>query len=149
MTKIAGRKASLYLSNAAGACQSFSTLTSNITLNFNSETTDVTGFGDDNRERVADGIRDWELSMDGFWASGATETDAVLAAIRAAGGSTMFKLGPAGSTASPCTCPMYTACGVLTNYECNFTAQDAAKISFTVAARTGSLTRVSSSAYWG
>lgn len=138
MAKLAARKGSLFLEDAAGASQVMSANVSSITLTFSAEATELTGFGNDNRERAADGIRDWELSMDGFWNSSASTTDEVLSGIRAAGGSTSFKFGPAGSING---CPMYTACGVLTSYDCNFTAEDSAQISFTIAARSGSLTR--------
>lgn len=142
MAKVAARKASLYLDNASGACQGLSPYVSSVTLNFSSEATDVTGFGNDNRERASDGIRDFELSMEGFWSSGATETDAILSAIRAAGGSTLFRFGPAGSVAG---CPMYAGCAVMTSYEINEAPEDAAGISFTLGARSGSLTRTTAS----
>lgn len=138
MAKIAARNGSLYLDDASGACQSLTCYVNSITLSFSAESTDLTSFCSDNRERAADGMRDWELSMDGFWASGATETDGLLSAIRTAGGSTIFHFMPSGSTSGS---PTYTACGVLTSYECNFTAEDSAQISFTVTARSGSLTR--------
>lgn len=138
MAKVAARKGSLYLDDNAGACQSISCYVSSITLTFSAESTDLTSFCSENRERTSDGMRDWELSMDGFWASGATETDGILSGIRAAGGSTRFQFMPTGSTSGS---PTYTACGVLTSYECNFTAEDSAQISFTLAARSGSLTR--------
>lgn len=142
MAKIAARKASLYLDSATGACQGFSPLVSSITLTFSAEATELTGFGNDNRERASDGLRDFELAMEGFWASGAAETDAVLSAIRAAGGSTLFRFGPAGSVAG---CPMYAGCAIMTSYECNFSADDSAKVSFSLAARSGSLTRTTAS----
>lgn len=138
MAKIAARKGSLALDDASGASAHISQFVNSITLTFSAEATELTGFGNDNRERAADGIRDWELSMDGFWSSGATETDGMLSALRAAGGSTRFIFCPTGSASGS---PTYTACGVLTSYECNFANEDSAQISFTLAARTGSLTR--------
>lgn len=139
MAKIAARNASLYLYDAAGACRSLSGQTNSITLTLSAESTEVTGFGDSTRERVADGIRDWEIAMDGFYSQSANESDAVLQGIINAGGSTLFKLGPAGSTS---TSPQYTACATLTSYEINMTAEDAAQISFSLTNRSGSLTRL-------
>ena len=138
MPKIVARNASLYLYDASGVCRSVSGLTSSITLSLSSEATDVTGFGNSARERVVDGIKDWELSMDGFYGDGAAETGCMLNLLFAGGGATLFKLGPAGSTS---TSPMYSASATLTNYEIALVAEDAAKISFSLANRSGSLSR--------
>ena len=138
MAKIVARNASLYLYDASGVCRSVSGLTSSITLSLSSEATEVTGFGNSARERVVDGIKDWEMSMDGFYSQTACETGCLLNLLFAAGGATLFKLGPAGSTS---TSPMYSASGTLTTYDINEVAEDAAKISFTLVGRSGSLTR--------
>ena len=138
MAKIAARNAWLALENGSGASMILSAMTSSITLNFSTESTEVTGFGNDNRERVSDGIKDWELSMNGFWGSGASDPGTILSAIRTAGGSTRFILGPAGSLTG---CPFYSGCGVLTTYEITEAPADAAAVSFTLLARSGSLTR--------
>lgn len=138
-TKLSARNGSLYLEDSTNASRSFSGYTSTMTLMYNAEATDVTGFGNSAREFVIGGIKDWELTCDGFWSSTANETAAVLDSIHhTANGSTMFKLFPAGSIAG---CPLYTACGLLTNHDVSMTADGAATISLTVTARTGSLTR--------
>jgi len=138
MAKLAARKASLFLEDSAGASTVMSAMVSSITLSMSVEIPEVTGFGNDNRERVSDGIKDWELSMNGFYGMAACEPGLVLQGIRAAGGSTRFVLGPAGSITG---CPKYSACGVLTTYEITEGPMDAAAISFTITARSGSLTR--------
>jgi hypothetical protein len=138
MAKLAARKASLFLEDGAGASMVMSAMISSITLTMNVEIPEVTGFGNDNRERVSNGIKDWELSMNGFYGTAACEPGTVLDSIRAAGGSTRFVLGPAGSVSG---CPKYSACGVLTTYEVTEAPADAAAISFTITARSGSLTR--------
>lgn len=138
MAKIVARNASLYLYDASGVCRTVSGLTSSITLSLSSEATEVTGFGNSARERVVDGIKDWEMSMDGFYSATACETGCLLNLVFADGGATFFKLGPAGSAAGS---PMYSACATLTSYEINEVAEDAAKISFTLVGRSGSLTR--------
>jgi hypothetical protein len=137
MAKLAARNAWLAL-EANGASTILSPMTSSITLTFTTESTEVTGFGNDNRERVSDGIRDWELTMSGFWGSGASDPGTLLNTIRASGGSTRFKLAPATCIAG---CPLYTACGVLSTYEITEAPGDAAAVSFTLVARSGSLTR--------
>ena len=138
MAKLAARKASLFIEDASGASMVFSPMVSSITLTMSVEIPEVTGFGNDNRERVSDGIRDWELQINGFWGMAASEPGLILYNIFAAGGSTRFVLGPGGSTTG---CPKYSACGVLTTYEITEAPADAAAISFTLTARTGSLTR--------
>ena len=136
MAKIHARNGSLYVEDSSGACQAMSALVSSITLGQSSDAPDVTGFGEDRRQRLSNGIKDWELSMNGFWSSGANETDEVLSGIL--GGSTMFYLGPSGSTS---TCVQYSACGVLTEYNIDLAVEDAATIAFTMMSRSGSLTR--------
>ncbi len=138
MAKIAARKGSLYLDDQTGACTGISALVKSINLKFTAEATDLTGFGNDNRERASDGLKDIELSCDGFYGAGASETNTLLAAIRAAGGSTRFRFGPAGSTNG---CPSYSACVVLTTYDIKSVSNDSLAISFTLAGRSGSLTR--------
>jgi len=136
MPRVAARNASLYLEDSAGASRSMSGFLNTIALKRSSEAPDVTGFGDDNRQRLSNGIKDWELSFNAFFSTGANEVDQVLSGIL--GGSTLFKLGPSGSTS---TCIMYSACGVLTDYSCDFSIAGAATVTGTVSARSGSLTR--------
>jgi hypothetical protein len=138
MAKLAARKASLYLEDGAGASMVMSAMVSSITLSMSVEIPEVTGFGNDNRERVSNGIKDWELQMNGFYGTAASEPGTVLNSIYAAGGSTRFILGPAGSVSG---CPRYSACGVLTTYEITEAPADAAAVSFTITARSGSITR--------
>ena len=136
MARIVGRNASLYLEDSAAASRAMSGLLNTISLSRTAEAPDVTGFGDDNRQRLSSGIKDWELSFGAFFSTGANEVDVVLNGIL--GGSTLFKFGPSGSTS---TCVMYTACGVLTEYTADFSVEGAATVSGTIMARSGSLTR--------
>ncbi len=137
MGKIVARNASLYVLDSSGACQSVSALTNNIKLSMSAEAPDVTGFGQNNRERLADGIKDWELTGDFFWSSGANEVDAVLAGIGPSG-STFIWFGPSGSTSGSV---MYTASAIMTKYDLTFALADAAKAAVTFVGRSGSLTR--------
>lgn len=139
MAKIAARNASFYLEDSTGACQALSARTSSISLSYTAETPEVTGFGDDNRQRLSNGIKDWELTFEGFYDAAAGQVDTVLSSIL--GGSTMFKMGPAGSAT---TCLMYSGCGILMDYSIDLGVEDAVTVSCTVAARSGSLTRVAS-----
>lgn len=136
MARVIARNASLYLEDSSAACQSMSGLTNSITLGQTAEAPEVTAFGEATRTRLADGLKDWELSFDAFFSSGANEVDAVLSGILAT--ATLFKFGPTGSTSG---CIMYTACGVLTDYSMDFGVEDAGTVSGTISARSGSLTR--------
>ena len=136
MPRIVSRNASVYLEDSAGTCRAFSARTNNITLSMSAEAPEVTAFGEDNRTRLSNGIKDFELSFDGFFDADANQVDAVLFGIL--GGSTLFKLGPSGSTS---TCVMYSSSAVLTSYEVSLALEDAATVSFTCVNRSGSLTR--------
>lgn len=136
MPKIAARNASLYLDDSGGACQALSADLNQITLALSAESPDVTGFGEDNRQRLSNAIKDWELSFNAFFNTTGSRADQVLHGIL--GGSTMFQLGPAGSTTG---CIKYAACGILTEYSTDYSVEGAATVSGTLVARTGSVTR--------
>jgi len=136
MAKIHARNASLYLEDNTSASQTMSGLMNQITLSYTADAPEVTGFGSDNVERLSNGLKDWELTFSAFYSSAANEVDEVFSGIL--GGSTVFKLGPAGSSSGSI---MYTACGILSEYSMEFSVDGAATVSGTVVARTGSLTR--------
>ncbi len=132
MAKITARNVSLYIENAAGASTSISGRTNSATLSFSAETPDVTAFGATYRERVPDGLKDWELSIGGFSDLAANQLDATL--FPTLGASTRIKYGPGGSTAG---CTMYTACAVTSDYNIETSVEGAVTFSATFAARIG------------
>ena len=134
--RITARNASLYVTDSNGASKSISGYLNNISMSRSAEAPDITGFGEDNRQRLSNGIKDWELSFNAFFGTGASAIDEILNGIL--GGSTMLWFGPSGSTSS---CTMYTACGVLTEYAADFALEGAATMSGTIMARSGSMTR--------
>lgn len=136
MARIIARNASIYLEDSSSASRAFSGFTNTVSLGQSAEAPEVTSFGEGTRARLSDGLKDWELSFDSFLSTGANEADVVLSGIVA--GSTVFKLGPSGSSSG---CILYTACGILTSYEMELGVEDAGTVSGTVVARTGSLTR--------
>ena len=136
MGKTMARNASIGIDDTTNTCRALSSLFNNCTLNITAETPEATGFGDVNKIRLQDGIKDWDLSVDGFWGSGATETDAILFALL--GGSTRMIYGPTGSTSGSV---MYSACAILQSYSVKNAVADTAQISLKLVARTGSLTR--------
>ncbi|KKQ44072.1 MAG: hypothetical protein US62_C0034G0010 [Candidatus Woesebacteria bacterium GW2011_GWA1_37_8] len=53
MAKIVGRNASLYVEDSTGACRSISGDLNQVTLSRSAEAPDVTGFGEDMRQRLS------------------------------------------------------------------------------------------------
>lgn len=136
MAKRVARIASLYIADSSSTLRALSAYMNNITFNQSAENPDSTGFGQDNRERLPDAIKDYTLTFRAFLATGANETDVVLSGIL--GGSTGFKFGPAGSANGEV---LYTACAILTEYNIELALADAALVSGTLVNRSGSLTR--------
>ena len=136
MAKTVARNASFYLWDATSTCRAMGGYMNNITISYTAEAPEVTGFGDDNRTRLPNGLKDYEVTFEAFFSTGANEVDAVMSSIL--GGSTFFAFGPTGSTS---TCVMYSASAVCTNYEMTFGVEDAATVSGTLVNRSGSLTR--------
>jgi hypothetical protein len=136
MGKLAARNASIGIDDSTAVCRALSGDVNSITLTYSAEAPEVTGFGSNVRERMQDGIKDWELTFDAFFNSDAARADQVLSGIL--GGSTRFCFGPAGSSSGA---SMYTACAILTSYEMTFGVEDAGTVSGTLVARSGSLTR--------
>lgn len=136
MAKITARNVSLGVEDSSGACQSISGKSNTATFTHSAEAPDVSSFGATTRERLPDGLKDWELSVAGFWDGAANELDSILFPI--VGASTMISYGPAGSTSG---CTLYTACAVMPDYSIEGSVEGAVTFSATFQARTGSLTR--------
>lgn len=109
----------------------------NVTLTQTEEAPEVTVFGQTNRLRMHDGIKDWEASIEGYFEGGAAEIDAVLFGL-VAGACGMIDFGPTGSTSG---CVKYSASALLNTYEINFALEDAGMVSANFQARSGSMTR--------
>jgi len=136
MAKIVARNASLGIHDSTAVCRAFSGSTNSVTLTYSAETPEVTVFGDGLRQRLPDGMLDWELTFDAFFGTGASQIDGILYDIL--GASTHVSFGPNGSATGEI---WYSACAILTNYEMTFGVADAATVSGTLIARSGSLTR--------
>jgi hypothetical protein len=136
MAKITARNVTVDIDDSTGACQSISGRTNSATLSFSAETPDVSAFGTTYRERVPDGLKDWELSVSGFWDGSSSQLDEILFGIH--GGSTLVRYGPAGSTSG---CTKYEACAVCSDYNIEAAVEGAVTYSATFSARTGSMTR--------
>ena len=136
MTKMVARNASLYIQDSTGASISVSGDLNQISLVTSIEMPDITPYTDISRVRLPGGVRDWEITFNGFYNAGAGGIENILWGIT--GSPTMFKFGPAGSLSGQI---MFTACAILSQYAADSTVGGAVTISGTLVARTGSLTR--------
>lgn len=135
MPKVHARNASIYVDSAAGACTAISGDLNSVSLEMNADAPDVTGFGDNTRQRLHGGLIEWNMSMDGFWATGATAAACILFPLLA--GSTYLQVGMAGSTSG---CPKWTGCAVMTALSFDLGVEDSATMSAEFQSRSGSLT---------
>ena len=136
MAKVIAKNASLGIDDSAGTCRALTSFANQVTLTLSAETPEVTGFGDNSRQRLQDGLKDGELTFDATLATGANETDIVLFGIY--GASTRYAFGPAGSSSG---CTMYSASAILSRYEMRMGVADAGQCSGTLVLRSGSVTR--------
>ena len=130
MAKISARNVKLF-----GGGRDLSGRSNSGTLSFSAEAPDVSAFGATYRERVPDGLKDWELSIAGLCDLAANQLDSIL--FGALGASTRIKYGPGGSTAG---CTMYTACAVCSDYSIEGAVEGAVTFSATFAGRIGTMT---------
>jgi len=121
LAKIAARNARILVGGRDVSCRS-----NNVTLTMSAEAPEVTTFCDDNRSRLAGGIKDVEMSLDGFYDTAASNVDELYYYGLAA--SNLVGLYPNG----------YTACrvgreftGIITSYESTFATEDAAATAVT------------------
>ncbi len=135
MGKIHGRNASIYADDQSAACMAISGDLNSATLSYQGDAPDVTGFGDNTRQRLPDGIIEWELSVNGFYSTTA-DTAAACVLFPIVSGSTYIQYGPAGSTAGQVK---YTGCAILTEFSQELGVEDAATFSATFVSRSGSL----------
>ena len=122
MARVAARNATIL----AGA-RDLSGRSNSVGLAWTAEAPEVTCFGTTTRERLAGGVTDTELTVDGFYDTAASQVDTVLGALM--GTSALWGVFPEGATA----CKRgreFT--GILTNYSTNVAVADAVGISSTV-----------------
>ena len=122
MARIIARDADVFIGGRDVSGRSNST-----TLTLSAEAPEVTSFGETYRTRLASGIQDAELTVDGFFDSSASEVDESFYAVLA--GSVWCGMYPQDATASHVG---YEFGGILTNYEPAFAVADAAATSITV-----------------
>lgn len=135
MPKFHARNASIYVDTTAGACTAIGGDLNSATLEMNADTPDVTGFGDNTRQRLSGGLIEWSLSVNGFYNHGATGAACILFPLLA--GSTYIQYGPVGSTSA---CIKYTGCAILNSLSYELGVEDAGTMSAEFVSRAGSLT---------
>lgn len=136
MPKTTSRNAYLRVFDGATSTMLSNSL-NQITLTQSQEAPEINTFGLQNKQRMIDGLKDWELSLDGYYEGEAALIDQVLFGL-VGGASGMVDFGPTGSTSG---CVKYSGCAILNNYEINFALEDAGTVSANFQARTGSMTR--------
>lgn len=135
MARVHGRNVSIYVDNSSGACQSISGDLNSATLTYTSEAPDVTGFGNTTRQRLGDGLIEWQLDVSGFWDNaGSTTAGCILFPIVT--GSSYVQFGPTGSTAGNLK---LTGSCLITEFNMEAGVEDALAFSCVIMSRTGSL----------
>ncbi len=124
MSKVAARNAKVFIGG-----RDVTTRSNNVTLTFSSEAPEVTSFGATVRERMQDGIRDAEMTVDGFFDSAASQVD--LLYYNSIAASAMMGFYPCGATASQFGREFP---GIITNYESTAATEDATVANITIAA---------------
>ncbi len=120
MSKIAARDSYIALDDIDGSLYILSQKLNSIALSWTSESPDVSSFGTGTRERLGDGIMDWEISLDGF---SSADSDEVLSDLLS--GSTVLVFTPGGTTSGSI---IYSCSAVLTEYSTNLGVADMAPI---------------------
>ena len=136
MTKIVARNAQVF---AKGV--DLTGRTNSVALSFTAEAPDVTSFGADVRERLANGLKDAEFSGGGYFDTAASSTDETFSDLMTA--STIYGFYPRSASSGRIG---YEFSGITTEYSSDFSVADAAVITYTVAA-SGDVTRGESLGY--
>ena len=112
MARTTSRNTTIMVQDSGAASRTLSGRANTVTLSFTSEAVDGTAFGETYRYKIADGIKDWSLTMAGVWDGAASQVDEILYGILAACTSACY--GPGGSTSG---LVQYSGCCILNTYE--------------------------------
>jgi len=121
MAKIVARNATIF-----GGGRDLSGRSNSATFSMSGEAPESTSFGAGTRERLPDGIKDTELSVDGFWDSAASQVDELFSSLLT--GSAYFGFYPQSASAGRSGREVI---GILTEYEAVNATEDAATTSMT------------------
>ena len=126
MAKVTARNTAIRILDSNGASRLISGRSNSAEMSFTAEAVDVTTFGAGYREYVADGLRDWELSIDGMWDGAASQIDEILYGVL--GACTSLCYGPSGSTTGMV---QYSGCAICTEYTVSGAVEGAVTFSAT------------------
>lgn len=99
------------------------------TMTFTAPGVQVTAFGEEYHSRIGDGIKDWEMSVGGFWDGAASNLDEFM--YNALGACINIVYGPGGSDSGSIK---YSGCAILNDYEVTGELEGAAEWSATLSA---------------
>lgn len=122
MSKIQAHNARIAIGGRHVSCRS-----NNAVLTMSIETPDVTSFCADTRERLPDGLKDVEFTLDGFYDVAASSVDELYSTATAASVLTVFMPNGFGTSSIGRAFP-----GIVSNYELPFTVGDAAAGNVTI-----------------
>jgi hypothetical protein len=122
MARVVARNVEIF-----GGGRDLSGRSNSVTLTFSAEAPEVTAFRDSTRQRLPGGLRDSELTADGFFDNAASQMDENLnAMVSASAWWALFPITASGSKAGR------EFAGILTEYSAVGAVADAATVSFTV-----------------
>jgi hypothetical protein len=130
------------LHDTAGANIDLSGDGNEVTLSLTSATVENSTYGSQWMETLSD-ISDYTVSYSGYFRGGGASSTAskLMLIYGASAANTSFKFSPAGSMPTACaTCPNYAGCVNMTGLEVATPTGGMVTLSFSLRARTGSLT---------
>ena len=137
MSRITGRNVSIYVNDNTAASTALSARSNLVILSSTTTAPDISSFGAIGRERLPNGLQDWNINLDGYFDS---DIDIILSGILSK--ETILRLGPSGSADDDI---QYIGNCVLTSYGLEFAVGDAVKVTAEFVASSGSLSRYT----WG
>ena len=126
MAKSTARNTVIHILDTASASRNISGRSNSVTMSFTADSVDVTGFGATYREYIADGIKEWNMSLNGVWDGAASQLDEIMNGIL--GACTSVCYAPSGSTTGAV---LYSGCAVVTEYSIEGAVADAVTLSGT------------------
>jgi len=134
--QIVAKDAFVQVEDSGGTARTVSGDVNQVTLSFPAETPENTGFGDNTRTRLPDGLKDWTLTGAGHFNDTATTgIETVFWGIH--GKQTVANFGPAGSSSGYVK---YSGSGILQDYSIESPVEGKVNFTWTIVASAGSLT---------
>lgn len=130
MARVTAKNTSISASDPTNAASiNLSGRSNTATMSFTAPAVQVTAFGEEYHTRIGDGIKDWEMSIGGFWDGAASQLDEFM--FNALGACINIVYGPGGSESGQVE---YSGCAVLQDYESSGELEGGVEWSSTVVA---------------